>query len=358
MRATRAIIDTTALTGNLRRIRSLAPGRKVWGVVKANAYGHGLGETGHALRHHVDGFGVACVEEAVVLRGQGIKAPVLLLEGLFDSAELSVAERLDLELVVHSDYQVEALMAYKARRPLRVWVKMNSGMNRLGFPPARFREVVKLLAGCAHVAQPVNLMTHFANADAPPEEGTEQQWQRFEEQAAGLSGEVSAANSAAILQFPKALGDWVRPGLLLYGVSPLPNTTGQDLGLAPVMTLESRVIARHRLQPGDAVGYGFAWRAERATDIGIVAIGYGDGYPRHARQGTPVWVGHRRCPLVGRVSMDMIAVDLGPNAKDPIGERAVLWGKELPVEEVAQWADTIPYELLCGIARRVNFKYA
>ncbi len=357
MRAAQAVIDGQALVHNVRVVRQRIGHRRIWAVVKANAYGHGLAEVANILRHEVDGFAVSCVEEAAVLRANEIRSPILLLEGPFEAAELAVAERLGLELVIHCEAQLRDLLAFPFSQPVRVWIKCNTGMNRLGFPLNRVEQVYQALVRCPHIDNPPGLMTHFANADIANDPMTERQWHQFLSSAAGKGCRLSAANTAAILNFPQALGDWVRPGLMLYGCSPNPSQIGSDIGLIPAMTLRTRVIAKHRLSPGDVVGYGATWVAKRPTNVVIAAIGYGDGYPRHAENGTPVWVAGQVHQLAGRVSMDMIAIDIGQRDDVDIGDPVVLWGKELPVEKVAAAAGTIPYELLCSVSQRVNYVY-
>lgn len=357
MRAAQAVIDGKALIHNVRVVRSRIGDRKIWAVVKANAYGHGLAEVANVLRHEVDGFAVSCVEEAAILRANEIQQPILLLEGPFEISEFAVAERLNLELAIHSEKQLKELLGFPFQKAVNVWIKCNSGMNRLGFHPDRLAFVYEALLRCRHVRKPVGLMTHFANADNPGDPLTLKQWRRFCTAIDGKTGRISAANSAAIINYTPTLGDWVRPGLMLYGCSPNERQTGSELGLIPAMTLRTQVIATHRLRAGDTVGYGATWCAQRATNVVIAAIGYGDGYPRHARNGTPVWVAGQIHALAGRVSMDMIAIDIGQRDDVKIGDPVILWGKELPVELVASAAGTIPYELLCSVSQRVNYVY-
>ena len=348
-----ATIDTAALRSNLGVVRRRAPRSRVMAVVKANAYGHGLVAVARALEA-ADALAVARVDEGLALRRAGIAKPVVLLEGVFDPDQLAAAGASGLELVVHSDAQVELLKAAPPGLQFDVWLKLDTGMNRLGFKGAGFAAALQALSSLACVRQPVRLISHFASADEPDKPDTAEQVRRFEAATQGLAGERSLANSAGMLNFPAAQVDWVRPGLLLYGVSPLAGTIGADFDLQPVMTLHSRIIALKDVAAGETVGYGGAWRAPRPIRLAIAAAGYGDGYPRSLSSGAPVLVNGRRAPLAGRVSMDMLGVDvtaLEPAAR--LGDPVVLWGPGLPVEEVAVWAGTIPYELLCGISQRV-----
>ncbi|NQD36623.1 alanine racemase [Permianibacter sp. IMCC34836] len=354
MRAARALIDISALQHNLAHIRRLAPGRKVMAMLKANGYGHGLVRVGHALKA-ADALGVACVEEALELRDAGIENEIVVLEGFFASREIPLMAKRGFTTVVHHEKQLAALEETPTETPLKVWLKIDTGMHRLGFPPEQVPAAHERLSRIAWVQQPVGLLSHLASADEIENRETQNQLQLFKQLTRNWTGERSLANSAAVLAWPETHFDWVRPGLLLFGCSPLPGHTGAAHGLQPVMTLESQVFALRELKKGDRVGYGGAWTAERDTVIGVVAMGYGDGYPRHAPAGTPVFVKDRLCPLVGRVSMDMLTVDLGPNPDIAIGERAVLWGPELPIETVAEAAGTISYDLLCAVTPRVPF---
>jgi alanine racemase len=349
-----ATIDTSALRHNLGVVRRRAPKSRVMAVIKANAYGHGLVVTAQAL-DAADLFAVARVDEGLALRQEGIRNKILLLEGVFDSDQLNAAATAQFELVVHERKQIELLRAAPAQARFKVWLKFDSGMNRLGFKGADFIAAHAALRELGCVEQPVNLFTHLASADMPDLSTTTEQLDRFANITSRLPGERSIANSAGMVQFPEAQADWVRPGLLLYGVSPFAGLIGADHGLRPVMTLHSHVIAVKGLSPGEQVGYGGAWTANRATRLAIAAIGYGDGYPRNLASGAPVLVNGERAPLAGRVSMDMIGIDV-TDLKRPaqLGDPVVLWGEGMPVEEVAVWASTIPYELLCGITQRVS----
>ncbi len=348
-----ATIDTAALRHNLQAARRRAPGSRVMAVVKANAYGHGLVTVAHALGE-ADAFAVARVDEGLCLRQAGITRPVVLLEGVFEREQLDAAAAHRFELVVHIEEQIELLRAAPAGCQFDVWLKLDTGMNRLGLKGAAFAAAHAALVRVPAVRQPVRLMTHLAAADDKADPANPVQLARFRAATEGMSGPRSLANSAAMLNFPQALADWVRPGLLLYGVSPLGGATGADLGLQPVMTLHSRIIGLKDVLAGERVGYGGAWTAGRPTRLAIAAVGYGDGYPRSLPSGAPVLVGGAHAPLAGRVSMDMIGIDVTdlPRAAQ-LGDPVVLWGPGLPVERIAALAGTIPYELLCGISQRV-----
>src|SRR5271163_4795697 len=330
-----ATIDTAALKHNLQRIRHFAPRSRVMAVIKANAYGHGLLAVARAL-DEADAFAVARVDEGLTLRMAGIQKRTVLLEGVFDRGQLDL------------------LRQAGEGAPFRVWLKLDTGMNRLGFKGAAFGAALDALRALPRVQTPVNLFTHLASADDPDSPATAEQLARFEAATATLDGERSIANSAGLLGFPQAQADWVRPGLLLYGVSPFDGSIGADYGLKPVMTLKSHIIALKDLAPGERVGYGGQWCAARPTRLAVAAVGYGDGYPRSLGSGSPVLVNGERAGLAGRVSMDMIGIDVTDLQRSPVlGDPVVLWGEGLPVEEIAVWADTIPYELLCGISQRV-----
>src|SRR6202789_3846369 len=348
-----ASVDTGALRHNLEVVRRWAPKSRVMAVIKANAYGHGLVNVARAL-DSADAFAVARVDEGLILREAGIPPPPVLLEGGFDSELLDAAAAADFELVVHTQEQIELLRSAPPGVHFKVWLKLDSGMNRLGFKGAAFADAHAALSSLGAVRSPVNLFTHLASADEPELTTTAEQLARFAAATRSLSGERSIANSAGMLSFSDAQADWVRPGLLLYGVSPNEGAIGADYGLRPVMTLHSHVIAVKDLAAGERVGYGGDWIAARRTRLAVAAVGYGDGYPRNLASGAPVLVNGERSGLAGRVSMDMIGIDVTSLERPPkLGDPVVLWGVGLPVEEIAVWAETIPYELLCGISQRV-----
>jgi alanine racemase len=348
-----ATVDSGALRHNLNVVRQWAPKSRVMAVIKANAYGHGLVAVARALES-TDAFAVARVDEGLTLRAAGINTPTVLLEGVFDREQLDAAAAAGFELVVHTPEQIELLRTAAAGARFKVWLKLDSGMNRLGFKGAAFGAAHAALSALGGVQSPVNLFTHLASADTPDLPTTPEQLALFAAATGSLPGERSLENSAAMLSFPDAQGDWVRPGLLLYGVSPFAGSIGADYGLRPAMTLHSRVIAVKDLSVGERVGYGGDWTAARPTRLAVAAVGYGDGYPRNLGASAPVLVNGERAGLAGRVSMDMIGIDVTDLKREPkLGDPVVLWGEGLPVEEIAVWADTIPYELLCGISQRV-----
>jgi alanine racemase len=348
-----ASVDTGALRHNLQVVRRWAPKSRVMAVIKANAYGHGLVNVARAL-DSADAFAVARVDEGLILREAGITTSTVLLEGVFDSEQLGAAAAAGFELVVHTQEQIELLRAAAPGHTFKVWLKFDSGMNRLGFKGAAFGGAHAALSGLSAVQFPVNLFTHLSSADEPELSTTAEQLERFAAATRSLPGERSIANSAGMLSFSEAQADWVRPGLLLYGVSPNEGAIGADYGLRPVMTLHSHVIAVKDLAAGEQVGYGGTWTAGRPTRLAVAAVGYGDGYPRNLASGAPVLVNGERTGLAGRVSMDMIGIDVTDLERPPkLGDPVVLWGVGLPVEEIAVWAETIPYELLCGISQRV-----
>jgi alanine racemase len=346
-------IDTGALRHNLEVIRRLAPKSRVMAVIKANAYGHGLIAVARAL-DAADAFAVARVDEGLALREAGIKTPIVLLEGVLDAEQLEAAAANDFELVVHTPEQIELLRAAPSGVRFKVWLKLDSGMNRLGFKGDAFRSAHAALSKSSALKAPVNLITHLASADLPELPTTAEQLMVFAAATKSLPGERSIGSSAALLGFPDSQADWVRPGLVLYGASPFRGSTGADHGMRPVMTLRSRIIAVKDLVVGEQVGYGGDWTATRPTRLAIAAVGYGDGYPRSASSGTPVLVNGEHAALAGRVSMDMIAIDVTDVKRAPkVGDPVVLWGEGLPVEEVAVWSETASYALLCGINQRV-----
>lgn len=353
MRATRVTLGLPALRHNLQRAREAAPGARVMAAIKANGYGHGLLTVARAMEE-ADALGVACINEAVELRQAGIDAPVVLLEGFFHADELELIAEHRLESVIHHESQIETLEQASPPRPLPVWMKIDTGMHRLGFPPHQVKVMRARLERCGAVSRVRGAMTHLACADDLGDGVTLRQLEVFEEAAAGFELR-SVANSAGLLAWPGTHWDWVRPGIMLYGVSPFVGGRAADLGLRPVMTFHSELIAVNHIHAGEAVGYGGTWVAPEDMPVGVVAAGYGDGYPRHAGSGTPVLVNGRRVPLVGRVSMDMLTVDLREQPEARPGDPVVLWGAGLPVEEVAECASTIAYELLCGVTRRVAF---
>ena len=351
-----AVIDLHALSNNYQLIKSLSPDAKILAVLKANGYGHGLERIANALPD-ADAFGVARIDEALALRAAGIEKPIVLLEGFFAKEDIETLSANNLQTIVHNEQQLSAIVNANVDSPLKVWLKIDTGMHRLGINPEQLARFYQALIQSKNVQQPIILMSHLGCADDKNNPKTSQQISLFNELTSALPSEKSMANSAGVLQWPESHYQWIRPGLLMYGVSPL--TAGNNIkGIEPVMTLQSSLISVREIAAGESVGYSGTWTSEKNTRIGVVAIGYGDGYPRHAANGTPVLINGRRVPLIGRVSMDMISVDLGENSQDQVGDIATLWGKGLAVEEVANLATTIPYELLCNITRRVHIQLA
>ncbi|MDP2817301.1 MAG: alanine racemase [Polaromonas sp.] len=353
-----ATVHAAALAHNLARVRKAAPDARVWAVVKANAYGHGIERVFDALRS-ADGFALLDLAEAQRLRALDWRGPILLLEGCFELRDLELCSRLALWHTVHCDEQIAMLATHKTQLPHRVFLKMNSGMNRLGFAPERYRAAWTRLNALPQVEE-ISLMTHFSDADGA--KGIAAQLQAFEAVTHDLPGERTLGNSAATLRHAAAMdekSDWVRPGIAVYGSAPdYPQHSAADWGLQPTLTLSSKIIGLQQLQAGDTVGYGSSFTADGPLRIGVVACGYADGYPRHCTTGTPVLVAGERCRMVGRVSMDMVTVDLTPVPDAGIGSEVTLWGRAsndvvLPIDEIAQSAGTVAYELMCALAQRV-----
>jgi alanine racemase len=355
-RTTVATIHLGALRHNLARLKQLCAPAKVMAVVKADAYGHGLERVARALDREAEAFAVAALGDGLRLRAAGHRQRIVVLSGPDDAHDIAEMQRLQLDAAVHHESQLQWLdHAPPARGLLRVWLKIDSGMHRLGFAPERVSEVHERLAAMAGIDPDIGLMTHFSDSEVFAGVQTPAQIASFEAVTRAFRGPRSLSNSAAVLGWPDARGDWVRAGGLLYGLSVVDGRTGADFGFRPAMTLSTRLIALNHIQAGERIGYNGSWTCPENMPVGVAAVGYGDGYPRSAVAGTPVLVGDQRVPLIGRVSMDLITLDLraAPNAK--IGDRVILWGPQLPVETVAAQAGTISYELTCGMTRRVLF---
>lgn len=355
MRPARALIDLEALRHNYRLARELT-GAKALAVIKADAYGHGAVHCAQALESEADGFAVACIEEALALRAAGIQAPVLLLEGFFEASELELIVQHDFWCVVHSLWQLEAIEQASIGKPLQVWLKLDSGMHRVGLHPKDYQGAYQRLLASGKVGKIV-LMSHFARADEPDSSSTAEQVAVFEQARAGLAAQVSLRNSPAVLGWPNVPSDWVRPGIMLYGATPFEQPVAAAQALQPVMTLESRVISVRELPAGEPVGYGARFISPRPTRVGVVAMGYADGYPRLAPTGTPVLVAGKRSQLIGRVSMDMLCIDLTDVPEAGLGSPVELWGKNVLASDVAIQAGTIPYQIFCNL-RRVPLEYS
>lgn len=357
---TKAVINLSACQHNLNVAKQAAPESKCIAIIKANAYGHGMVKIAKAL-NDADAFGVARIEEAVQLRDAGITKTILLLEGFTSDTELNLARKYKLDCVIHNEHQIH-LLEQSNGDALTICLKVDSGMHRLGFNPNDVKDLYSRLKQSGNVNTPFTLMTHLANADDKHDDKSLKQIDTFykciEEFLSDKgSNNISIANSAGILGWPQSHAAWNRPGIMLYGVSPFINGRAKDQNLRSVMTLSSQLISVKEIKKGDTIGYGGTYVCEKNMTIGIVAIGYGDGYPRHAKIGTPVLVNNKRCSLVGRVSMDMICVDLSEQLSAQVNDPVVLWGEGLAIEEIAESADTIAYELLCGVTGRVKFKY-
>lgn len=355
-RTTVATIHLGALRHNLARIKELAAPAKVMAVVKADAYGHGLERVARALDGAADAFAVAALGDGLRLRAAGHRQRIVVLSGPDRASDIAEMQRLNLDAAIHHEAQLHWLNeASPARGALRVWLKVDSGMHRLGFAPEAVAFVHGQLAAMPGIDPEIGLLTHFAESEVFGGSQTLAQIARFAEATHGLRGPRSLSNSAAVLGWAQARGDWVRTGGLLYGLSVVDGKTGADFGFRPAMTLSTRLIAINRIAKGERIGYNGTWTCPEDMPVGVAAVGYGDGYPRSAVAGTPVLVGDQRVPVIGRVSMDLITLDLrhAPDAK--VGDRVTLWGPELPVEIIAAQAGTISYDLTCGMTRRVLF---
>ncbi|EPJ0398657.1 alanine racemase [Providencia rettgeri] len=348
-----AVIHLQNLQHNLSVVRQHVGKSKIWSVMKADGYGHGIKQIWPALKE-TDGFGVLDFDEAILLRKEGWKGPILLLEGFFQPQDLQLIDQYNLTTSVHSEWQLFAIENAQFSSPISVYIKLNSGMNRIGFPPNDYENVVRRLSKMPNVRS-LTLMSHFANSDTKTGVAEPfQQIQQFEH----LSLETCIANSGATLWHKHTQYDWVRTGILLYGASPSGKATDiSGLGLKAAMTLQSEVIAIHEIPAGQSIGYGSRFTSTKPMRIATVACGYADGYPRHAANGTPVWCKGKRCALLGAVSMDMLTIDISDCDDVKLGERVEMWGQNLPVDEVAQAAGTIGYELLCALAKRVPVSY-
>lgn len=352
-RGTVARIDLQALQHNFQQVRSRVDSNsKIIAMVKADAYGHGLLPVADALPE-ADAFGVAILKEALALRQAGITQSIVVMTGFSSVDELQQMVEHDLATVVHAPFQLDLLESVSLKAPLSVWFKIDTGMHRLGFSAAQVEDAYQRLLACKSVKKPLCVMTHLADADNKENDFTQEQIRVFSELTDALDGAKSISNSAAIFSQSNPSADWVRPGIMLYGASPFAGSVGEKENLRPVMTLQSKLIAVKHLKKGDRVGYGCTWTCPEDMPVGVVAIGYGDGYPRHAKSGTPVLVNGVECPLVGRVSMDMITVDLRAQVDAKVGDVVTLWGEGLPVERIAEGVGTISYELLCQVTSRV-----
>jgi alanine racemase len=354
MKAATAYIDTQALQHNVQQLRQIAPNSKLLAVVKANAYGHGTWPLAEYL-DDANGFGVARIEEALALRAHGIVKPILLLEGFYAPKDLPVLVTNNIHTALHSIEQLEALESSELEAPVHVWLKIDTGMHRLGVRPEEVETFISRLEACSNVVKPLRYISHLGCADDAVSPMTRQQIDAFLSMTHDHVGERSLSASAGTLAWPESQFEWVRPGIIMYGISPFEEHDRQadSYGMQPVMTLASSLIAVRTVKKGESVGYGGTWTSKRDTKVGVLAIGYGDGYPRSAPNGTPILLNGRVVPMAGRVSMDMMTVDLGPDATDKVGDEAILWGKGLPIEKVAAITGTITYELVTKLTSRV-----
>ncbi|MGV3003330.1 alanine racemase [Vibrio sp.] len=355
--AATAKIDLAALRHNLEQIKLKVPNSQITSIVKANGYGHGAVPVALALASLSDNFGVARIEEALELRRAGISQSILLLEGFYADSDLPILQANNLHTALHCEEQLVALEQASLASPIHVWLKIDTGMHRLGIRPEDLNEFIDRLHACPNVVKPLRFISHFGCADELDNPVTMQQITLFT-QLAEPECERSIAASSGILAWPDSHLEWVRPGIILYGVSPFENQTAESLGFKPAMTLTSQLIAVRDVKSGESVGYGATWTAQQDTKVGVIAMGYGDGYPRTAPNGTPVLINGRRVPLVGRVSMDMLTVELGADSQDEVGDEATLWGNGLPAEEVAHHIGMIAYELVTKLTGRVALLYS
>lgn len=356
-RPTRISINTAALLHNLNQIKQKAPNQQVIAMVKANAYGCGIESVVKTLTNQVDGFGVACLEEALVIRDLGLTNPCVVLGGVFSQDEFKLVAGKKISCVIHQAYQLQWLLNTPLTQKIKVWIKVDTGMHRLGFPPEEVPHVLTALKACAWVDSTIVLMTHFSCADEWDNPVNFEQIDLFNSICFSTDTVLkSLANSAAIWNFPLSHGDIIRPGISLYGVSPIVKKIGHELGLMPVMSLTSKISAIKQYPNGEKIGYGASWETLRPSTIAIVPVGYGDGYPRHIAANTPVWINGKTAPIVGRVSMDMMTVDITDCPTATVGDDVELWGNKIAIETIALSAGTIAYELLCKIIHRPQYR--
>ncbi len=357
-RAALAILSTENLLHNLEVIKQHAPGCTVIAMIKANGYGHGLRSTALRLQHYVASFGVASIDEALALRRVGVTSAITLMEGVFEPEELVIAAQENFHVVFHEYTQLQWLAHNVLPRPLTAWLKVDTGMGRLGFSLKQAEDAYERLCRHANIVQPVGIMSHFACADDREHPLNRQQINAFNLFTANKLGPKSFCNSAAVFSFKDAHYTTIRPGLALYGISPCAHLSATQLNLKPVATLQTRLMAIRTVQKGSSLGYGARYICPETMRVGVIAMGYGDGYPRTARDGTPVLINGVRCPLVGRVSMDMITVDLRPCPTATINDAVILWGDGLPLEEVAPYTNQCPYDMLTAMQARVKFQWS
>jgi alanine racemase len=350
-----SILSTENLLHNINVIRAQAPRSKIVAMVKANAYGHGLRSTSLRLQSAIDMLGVSCIDEALALRKVGVKIPILLAEGVFEPRELIIASAEKFAVAFHSLIQIEWLKTTLMPRPIEAWLKINTGLGRLGFDAKETQHAYTQLTENRNIKKPITIMSHFACADTPEHPLNAAQKERFNNLIATMPGSYSICNSAAIFTIPEMQHDYVRPGIATYGISPFTDRTGAALGLKPVMTIRSTLIASSMMAKGSSLGYGARYTCPETMPVGVVAFGYGDGYPVTAQDGTPILVNNKRCTVIGRVSMDMLTVDLRNCPDATIGSQVILWGEGLPLEEIVPYMNSIAWEMLTSIQHRVQF---
>ena len=352
-----AVLSSENLIHNIKKIKAAAPGKSIIAMVKANAYGHGIRSTATRLEKHVDSFGVASIEEGLALRKVGIKIPVVLMEGVFEPDELLIAACQNFHVVFHDSTQLSWLKGLILPLPLTSWLKVDTGMGRLDFSMKDTSSALGILNECEYIKKPIGLMSHLSSADDLGNNLNTVQLLEFNKLASSWNGPKSLANSASIFNFPNEHYDVIRPGLLIYGASPIKGNRASDYGLKPVMTLQTRLISVRQREIGSFIGYGGTYKCERSTNIGIIAIGYGDGYLRSLPPYTPVLVNGKKCHLVGSISMDMAAIDISSCVDAKVGDPVILWGEGLPIEDIIKGSSLIAYELLTSVQSRVNFHW-
>jgi alanine racemase len=350
-----AILSTQNLLHNLNIIKSQAPNSKIIAMVKANAYGHGLRSTSIRLQDHLDMLGVASIDEALALRKSGVKIPIMLAEGVFESEEITIAASEGFHVVFHHKQQIDWIENSDIQTPINAWIKINTGMGRLGFSMEKAKEYYKTLLSSDKIKKPLRVISHFACADEKEHELNQIQIDNFKTFIKDLDSEYSICNSAGIFHFPEMHYDYVRTGIALYGASPIAGKSAAELGLKPIMNLQTNLIAINNMKKDDSIGYGSKYICPEDMDVGVIAFGYGDGYPRSIEEGCPILVGNIECKIIGRVSMDMITIDLRNNKKAEVGDEVVLWGENLPVERIAEYSANVNYDILTGVQNRVKF---
>lgn len=353
-----AIINKYALRHNLQQIQKIAIHSKIIAIIKANAYGHGLLEIAKTIKNTVNYLGVARIKEALILRKNKITKPILLLNGFTNIDELKIISKYSIDSVIRSTEQIQILKYAKIKKAIKTWIKIDTGMHRFGIRENNRERAYIDLIKCKNIQKPINIMSHFSHSNEPKSKKiTKKQLNCFKKFIKNKIGKKSIASSSSILFFPESHFDFVRPGIIIYGISPKNGKYGKNFGFIPAMTLKSHLIAIYKQKKGDPIGYGGSWINRKNTSIGIVSIGYGDGYPSHAPSGTPMIINNRKVPIIGRVSMDTTVVDLGSRNNDKIGDEVIIWGKNLPIEEISRFTKTSPYSIISNLNKRVKIQY-